>query len=162
VSGAHGDPERARREIPQGPYTQINILFPASSIELPSADKFKEFPPEAQQAILAAFRIEQTHRHQWLGQQQANDHALNILRQKHAFWTRMVGIIAGVFLVATALGFSVWLIQMGQAIWGVAILIASVAGLIGTAIYGHKARFVPTQEPGSDQPPTAPQLAPKP
>lgn len=85
MSDTHGDPDRIRRDIPPGPYTQINVLFPASSIELPSAEKFKEFPPEAQQAILAAFRIEQSYRHQWMSNQQANDHALNVLRQRHVF-----------------------------------------------------------------------------
>jgi uncharacterized membrane protein len=122
VSGEQGDPQRPKKEIPQGRYTQINFLFQGSSIELPSAEKFKEFPTEAQQAILAAFRIEQTHRHQWLTNQQGNDHELNILRQKHAFWFRVIGIIAGVVLVVAALGFSAWLIHLGQTAWGVAFL----------------------------------------
>jgi hypothetical protein len=60
-------------------------------------------------------------------------------------------------IVLASLGFSAWLIQMGQTIWGVAVLIASVGGLIGTAIYGHKARNVPLSESPSAKPtPAAP------
>jgi uncharacterized membrane protein len=151
--------ERPKREALSGAYTQINFLFPPSAVDLPSADKFKEFPPEAQQAILAAFKVEQTHRHEWVTNQQANDHALNILRQKHAFQIRVLGLGAALVIVLASLGFSAWLIQMGQTIWGVAVLIASVGGLIGTAIYGHKARNVPQSESPSAKPtPAAPEI----
>ena len=53
-----------------------HIMFPASEVELPSADKYNAFPPEAQKAILAGFQLEQTERHAWLKNQQRNDHAL--------------------------------------------------------------------------------------
>ena len=131
--------ERPKREALSGAYTQINFLFPPSAVDLPSADKFKEFPPEAQQAILAAFRVEQTHRHQWVTNQQANDHALNILRQKHAFQIRVLGLGAALVIVLASLGFSAWLIQMGQTIWGVAVLIASV-GVARRAEFARRSR----------------------
>lgn len=160
--GAEGDPERPRMEIPPAAYTQINVLFPQSSVELPSAEKFKAFPPEAQQTILATFRIEQQHRHQWMTNQQANNHALNMLRQKHAFLFRALGLIAGVVLVLSAFACGLWLVQLGQAILGVACFIVSVATLIGTAIYGHRARSMPSQEPQEDTQATkAPQIAQK-
>lgn len=72
MSHAEGEPEKRRDPPPiAGGYTQINVLFPSTSVELPSAEKFKEFPEEAQKTIIAAFRIEQQHRHQWLSAQQA-------------------------------------------------------------------------------------------
>jgi uncharacterized membrane protein len=158
VNTAEGS-ERPKGEARSGAYTQINFLFPPSAVDLPSADKFKDFPPEAQQAILAAFRIEQTHRHQWVTNQQAHDHELNMLRQKHAFIIRVLGLIAALAIVLVSLGFGAWLIQMGQTIWGVAILLASIAGLIGTAIYGHKARNVPQSESTGAKPtPVAPEI----
>ena len=150
--------EGSKREAPSGAYTQINFLFPPSAVDLPSADKFKEFPPEAQQAILAAFRIEQTHRHQWVTNQQGNDHALNMLRQKHAFLIRVFGLGAALAIVVASLGFAAWLIQMGQTIFGVAVLLASVGALIGTAIYGHKARSVPQPEAPTAQPAPAAEI----
>ena len=61
----------------EGNYTQVNIMFPSNEVELPSADKFNAFPPDAQKAILVAFRGEQQERHAWLRQQQANDHEMN-------------------------------------------------------------------------------------
>ncbi len=79
------------------------------------------------------------------------------------FWFRLLGLVAGLLLVITAFGFSAWLIQMGQTSWGVALLVASVAGLIGTAVYGQKARSTPIQGPvEAPQTTTAPQLAQKP
>jgi uncharacterized membrane protein len=163
VSKAEGDPERQRKDLPyRDAYTQINVLFGSPSVELPSAEKFKEFPEEAQKSILAAFRIEQQHRHQWLSAQQTNDHALNMLRQRHAFWSRVLGLIAGVVLVLASFACGVWLIQMGQPLWGVACFIGSVAGLIGTAVYGHIARGSPSHEPRTSmQPPDSPQLTQK-
>ncbi len=59
-------------------YTQVNILFRATEVELPNADKFNAFPPDAQKALLMAFRTEQLQRHNWLQTQQNNDHALNM------------------------------------------------------------------------------------
>lgn len=40
-------------------YTQVNIMFPASEVELPAAEKYNAFPPEAQKAILLGFQREQ-------------------------------------------------------------------------------------------------------
>jgi hypothetical protein len=94
--------------------------------------------------------------------QQANNHALNMLRQKHAFWIRVLGLIAIVILVLASFGCGVWLIEIGQTMWGVALFIGSVAGLIGTAIYGHNARSAPSQESEeAEQASKAPQLAQK-
>jgi hypothetical protein len=61
-------------------------------------------------------------------------------------------------LVVAALAFSAWLIHMGQTIWGVAFLIASIGGLIGTAIYGHKARSGQQQGAPDAEPSSAPQI----
>lgn len=149
MSKAEGESEKQQRSPPPltGGYTQINVLFPSTSVELPSAEKFKEFPEEAQKAILAAFRIEQQHRNQWLSTQQRNDHELNMLRQMHAFWIRLFGLVAIIVLVVASLGFGAWLIQMKETAWGVALILGSVATLIGTAIYGQRARSMPGQAP---------------
>jgi hypothetical protein len=80
-----------------------------------------------------------------------------MLRQRHAFWTRVLGICAIIVIVAAALGFGAWLIQMRETAWGVALILGSVATLVGTAIYGHKARSMPSREPQEG----APQLAQK-
>jgi TRAP-type C4-dicarboxylate transport system substrate-binding protein len=69
-------PHHQQTERPH--YTQVNILFPSEQVELPSADKFKAFPAEAQKAILTAFEREQIERHLWLKNQQANEHTLNM------------------------------------------------------------------------------------
>jgi hypothetical protein len=55
VSKTESEADRPKKESPAGAYTQINFLFSPSSLELPSAEKFKEFPPEAQQMILTTF-----------------------------------------------------------------------------------------------------------
>jgi uncharacterized membrane protein len=136
---------------PRGAYTQINVLFPSPTVELPSAEKFNAFSEEAQKTILAAFRVEQQHRHNWMTTQQKQNHELNLLRQRHAFITRIVGMIIMLALTITIMGFGVWLVSAGATGWGASLIIASAAGLIGTAIYGHKARSsqAPPSEPFS-------------
>jgi hypothetical protein len=79
-------------------YTQVNILFPATQVELPPAEKFNAFPPEAQKAIIDAFKTEQLQRHTWLRNQQHNDHQLNTLSQKNYFTWRMGGLICATVL----------------------------------------------------------------
>lgn len=121
-------------------YTQINFLFKSNAIELPSGAQFKEFPEPAQKAILDAFQSEQEHRREWIKTQQRNDHELNLLRQRHVFALRGAGMLAGFVLVLASLGSGVWLIHTGATPEGVGVILAGVATLIGTAIYGHKAR----------------------
>jgi len=128
----------------EGHYTQVNILFPSSQVELPSADKFNAFPPEAQAAILAAFEREQTERHAWLKQQQHNDHDLNKQSSRNYFYWRITGTISGTLIVLTALGGGIWLVKNGASAIGVFLLIAAIGGIIGTAIYGHRTVAKPT------------------
>lgn len=128
-------------------YTQINFLFKSGAIELPSGEKFKEFPEPAQKAILDAFQSEQDHRREWIKTQQHNDHELNLLRQRHAFRLRGAGMFAGFVLVLAALGSGVWLIHTGATPEGVGVILAGVATLVGTAIYGHRARKTPHHSP---------------
>jgi uncharacterized membrane protein len=161
VSKSEGESGRPKKESPATAYTQINFLFPQSSVELPSADKFKEFPPEAQKVILETFKLEQHHRHQWITTQQTNNHAINMLRQKHAFWNQISNRVAGVVLVLAAFVCGLLLIQMGQTIWGVGCFIVSVAILIGTAVYGHKARSAPIQESQPDAQPVETEKLPQ-
>ena len=117
---------------------------------MPSGDKFREFPEQAQKAILDGFREEQDHRRKWLEAQQRNDHELNLLRQRHAFVLRAMGMGFGCILVLSTLSGGVWLIHTGATPSGVAIILAGVAGLIGTAIYGHKARTVLSKDQGEE------------
>jgi len=123
----------------EGHYTQVNILFPSSQVELPSADKFKAFPPEAQAAILAAFEREQTERHAWLKQQQHNDHDLNKQSNRNYFYWRIAGTICGTLIVLATLISGAWLVKNGASGIGVFLLIAAIGGIIGTAIYGRTA-----------------------
>jgi hypothetical protein len=127
-------------------YTQVNILFPSEQVELPSADKFKAFPPEAQKAILVAFEREQIERHRWLANQQTNEHALNMQSERHFFVWKMAGLIGGVVLALGVLGSGAWLVAHGASTIGTATIIAAVAGLVGTAIYGHKANTAPKEK----------------
>ena len=120
-------------------YTQVNILFPSSQVELPAADKFKAFPEEAQKAILAAFALEQKDRHEWLKEQQKIDFELNSKAQSFNFYWRLAGMITGTIIVIATLYFGVSLIKAGASSTGVAMIIATIATLIGTAIYGHRA-----------------------
>lgn len=122
-----------------GNYTQVNILFPSEQVELPSAEKLVAFPPEAQKAILVAFEREQVERHAWLKTQQANEHAFNMQSGRHFFYWKIAGIIGGVILALGALGSGAWLVGHGCSIVGTAVMMFAIAGLVGTAIYGHKA-----------------------
>jgi len=124
----------------EGNYTQINVLFPSSQVELPAADKFKAFPPEAQSAILEAFKLEQLERHAWLKNQQANEHCLNMQSGRHNFRWRLVGTICGMVVLIAALGFGSWLIKNGASGAGVFLLIVAVGTMIGSAIYGQSQR----------------------
>ena len=121
----------------EGNYTQINVLFPSSQVELPPADKFNAFPPDAQKAILDAFKLEQGERHSWLKNQQANEHCLNMQSGRHNFRWRIVGTICGMFVLIAALGFGSWLIKNGASGAGVFLLIVAVGTMIGSAIYGQ-------------------------
>ena len=122
-----------------GRYTQINILFPSSEVELPPAERFNAYPPEAQKAILEAFQREQVERHAWLKAQQANDHAVNMLEQKHHFVWRLAGTVTGGLLTLSTIALGAWLVAHGAGATGVAMLIGAAAALVGTAVYGHKA-----------------------
>jgi hypothetical protein len=135
-------PERIPRPAQSvgGVYTQVNILFPSEQVELPDAEKFKAFPPEAQKAILVAFEREQIERHSWLKNQQANEHKFNIQSERHYFCWKMAGVFGGLILAVTALLTGAWLVRHGASIIGTAIMMAAIAGLVGTAIYGHKAK----------------------
>jgi hypothetical protein len=102
------DPTELPRRLPEQSsnvpnYTQVNILFPATNVELPPAETFNAFPPEAQQALLEAFRFEQKQRHAWLRQQQINDHELNKGTQGNYFWLRTGGLISATLLTLAIL-----------------------------------------------------------
>ena len=79
-------------------YTQVNILFPATHVELPPAELFNQFPPDAQKAILEAFKTEQIQRHHWLRTHQQNDHDLNKGAQEKFFRWRMAGLYCATLL----------------------------------------------------------------
>ena len=139
--------ERGSRRLKRTPsaavetrYTQVNVLFPAGETELPSAEKFNAFPPEAQAAILAAFQAEQAHRHGWLDRQQSHEHALNLQSQRQYFIWRLAGLTVGALMTMGTLGMGVWLISRGAPATGVALIITATAVLVGTAVYGHQAR----------------------
>jgi uncharacterized membrane protein len=121
-------------------YTQINILFPSSDAELPSADKFRAFPPEAQIAILEGFKKEQQERHAWLKTQQSNEHELNIQGQRHYFYWRLTGTIFGGLLAILTIGMGAWLVAHGASATGVGMMLVAAATIIGSAVYGHKTK----------------------
>ena len=118
-------------------YTQVNILFPATQVELPPAEKFNEFPPEAQKAIIEAFKTEQLQRHSWLRNQQNYDHQLNTTIQNNFFKWRMAGTVCATILSLSVFIIGALLVLYGAPAIGVATLVLAVAGLVGTAIYGH-------------------------
>lgn len=120
----------------EGNYTQINVLFPSNQVELPPAEKFKAFPPEAQKAILEAFQREQAERHSWLKNQQANEHALNMQSGRHYYRWRLSGTVCGTAIVIAALGFGSWLVAHGASAAGVSLMLAAIGGMIGAAIWG--------------------------
>ena len=121
-------------------YTQVNILFPSEQVELPDANKFKAFPPEAQKAILIAFEKEQTERHLWLKNQQMNEHLLNMQNGKHFFVWKLSGLAGGVLLSIVIFVTGAWLVAHGASTIGIAAMITTVAGLVGTAVFGHKSK----------------------
>lgn len=135
----------------EGNYTQINVLFPSSQVELPPADKFNAFPPEARTAILEAFKLEQSERHAWLKNQQANEHCLNMQSGRHNFRWRVVGTICGMVVLIAALAFGSWLIKNGASGAGVFLLIVAVGTMIGSAIYGQSQKA-----PDNPNPPEKP------
>lgn len=132
--------ERGETPRQDAHYTQVNIMFPASEVELPAAEKFNAFPPEAQKAILVGFQREQMERHNWLKSQQKNDHQINVNAQKFAFITQNLGTAIGGAVIITMLIVGTILILNGAAAEGVALFIMNVGGLIGVAIWGHKER----------------------
>ncbi len=80
---------------------------------MPDADKFNAFPPDAQKALLMAFRTEQLQRHNWLQTQQNNDHALNMRAQSNDFRLRIAGLVCATVrdrLAFTFLLIGAWLI----------------------------------------------------
>jgi len=132
--GRASDPQRV-----EGHYTQVNIMFPASEVELPSADTFNAFPPEAQKAILVGFRAEQNGRHAWLTNQQKSDHELNLAAQRFSFISQIIGTVIGGMLVFLMIGCGTYLLSKGVSAAGVCMIIGAIGGLAGTAIYGHRA-----------------------
>lgn len=133
-----GLPGQGPEPVRQGAnYTQVNIMFPASEVELPPADKYKAFPPEAQKAILLAFQREQMERHSWLKNQQRNDHVLNTNAQRFAFVAQLAGTTGGVIIVIAMIICGTALLFKGVSAAGVSMIIAAIGGLVGTAVYGH-------------------------
>jgi hypothetical protein len=136
----------------EGNYTQINVLFPSSQVELPSAEKFKAFPPEAQAAILAAFKIEQAERHVWLRNQQGNEHALNMQSGRYYYRWRTNGTLCGTIIVIAALGFGSWLVKNGASGVGVFLMLVAIGGMVGSAIYGHNSSATPKENEKESEP----------
>lgn len=133
-------------------YTQVNIMFPASEVELPAADKYNAFPPEAQKAILAGFQREQIERHAWLKNQQRNDHLLNINSQRNAFISQNLGTICGFMVVLSMLVLGAILLLHGVSAAGFTMIVTAVGGVIGVAIYGHReATKRPPKKPPAKQ-----------
>lgn len=127
------DPDR-----PETHYTQVNIMFPASVVELPSADRYNAFPPEAQKAILEGFKREQAERHAWLKTQQHNEHVLNLNAQRHTFVSQNLGTICGTLIVLSLIGLGAMLVHMGVPAAGGALIVTAIGGVIGVAVYGHR------------------------
>jgi hypothetical protein len=162
------DPAELPRRLPEQSsnvpnYTQVNILFPATQVELPPAEAFSAFPPEAQQALLEAFRFEQRQRHTWLRQQQTNDHELNKGTQRNYFWLRTGGLISATVLTLAILAAGVYFVSMGSSLLGFTMLVTAIGGLIGTAVWGRRADQTQTQavevEPEQiEQPPPQEQI----
>lgn len=121
-------------------YTQINVMFPASQVEMPDASKFNAFPEEAQRAILTAFRAEQIERHNWLKRQQENEHALNIGSQSWNGRIQLAGLLAAVVIISIILIGGIYLLKAGASAAGIATMLTALAALIGTAVYGHRAK----------------------
>jgi hypothetical protein len=144
-------PVNGRRPPESNFYTQVNFLFPATEVELPPPEKFSGFPPEAQKAILVAFRAEQLERHNWLRNQQKNDHELNLLVQSNYFRWRTLGLCSATILALAVLIIGALLVYHGAPIVGVALLITAIGGLIGTAVYGHAATTQTEQQEDSTQ-----------
>ena len=143
---------RPEPEGSPGVYTQINFLFKPGSIELPSGEKFKEFPEPAQKAILEAFQAEQQHRREWIRTQQHHDHELNLLRQRHTFQFRMASLADGFFLVIASLAGGVWLIHSGTTPYGVGVILVGAAGLIGTGIRARGVQGGPVSKEEPSEP----------
>ena|SRR5437867_921802 len=123
----------------RSPQTKARLALESPVSE---AEKFKAFPPEAQKAILIAFDREQTERHAWLKTQQKNDHEFNLQSEKHFSVWKMTGTIAGFTIIVLAMFFGVWLIKSGASAFGASLIITAIAGLIGTAVYGHYAKSI--------------------
>jgi len=150
-------PDVTRPAIPppkkmEGIYTQINVLFPSSQVELPSAEKFKEFPPEAQQAILDAFKKEQAERHVWLKNQQTNEHALNMQTGRHYYRWRMSGTVCGTVIVIASLGFGSWLVAHGASAIGVFLMLLGIGAMVTAAIWGAAPTNTPEDKGGQENP----------
>jgi hypothetical protein len=127
-------------------YTQVNILFPATNVELPPAETFNAFPPEAQKALLEAFRFEQRGRHAWLRQQQANDLEINKGTQRNYFRLRVGGLICVTILTLSSFAAGAYFISIGASLIGFTMLVTAISGLIGTAVWGRKADNAQEQE----------------
>lgn len=78
-------------------------------------------------------------RHAWLRSQQRNDHDLNINAQRHGFLLQLTGTIGGTLIVLGMIISGTSLLKAGASAAGVAMIIVALAGLAGTAIYGHRA-----------------------
>lgn len=161
MSNAHPEPQGPfphGRRIPRGivgNYTQVNILFPSEQVELPSAEKFKAFPPEAQKVILAAFEREQIERHGWLKNQQGYEYRLNMEYNHEHFVLRLTGTITASILALALLLVGAWLVRSGSSSVGVAAIIAAVGGVVGTAVYGRRhsqSTPQPKSEPAESKP----------
>ena len=149
------------QKVPTGNYTQVNILFPSEQVELPPAEKFNAFPAEAQRAILSAFDREGIARHEWLKTQQKNEHEFNMQGGRHFFIWRMSGAIMGGILAITFLIGSIILVKSGASVIGIAMMLTAMAGIVGTAIYGHKVAIQqapqkPKAEPSENETPAKP------
>jgi hypothetical protein len=150
VPSSERTPSSGRKPPESNFYTQVNFLFPATEVELPPPEKFIGFPPEAQKAILVAFRAEQLERHNWLRNQQKNDHELNVTVQKNYFRWRIWGLCSATLLALAVLIIGALLVYHGAPVVGVSLLITAIGGLVGTAVYGQKSAS--NSQSGQSQP----------
>ncbi len=121
-------------------------MFPASEVELPAAEKYNAFPPEAQKAILLGFQREQGERHVWLKNQQRNDHLLNLNAQRNAFISQNLGTICGFTVILSMIILGAILLLRGVSAAGFTMIVTAVGGVIGVAIYGHRETAKPQRK----------------
>lgn len=118
--------------------------------DYPPPDILKEYPDEVTTSLVKLTEKEQVSRHAFGEKEQAHRHEFNESNLRSVTTLRIIGMVCGTVLALTTIISGAILLANDKGLLGFGVLLMAGAGLVGTAIYGHKAKRPNKEEKPSE------------